>query len=345
MKTTLFVAGVSALLGIACASGPTEETVIVRATGTKTAVLVMPSGRESEADVVLVDELDEYLKKMNVQLEARAEGDDNSTSVSSDVGGGVSSTQDGASSAVTSTPISSFVASSTPGASSAVESTTSQQVSSARSSAAPSTTETEASSTRESVASSTARSAQTSTTDAETSSAGDSTAQTIETVTQGGTTVTSVVVNTITTSSAESTSTGESTSSDVETSSTPTSSAESSSSSSESSATSAAASGTTAASSATPSGATGEEDDSSGGGLSAHDRNIVIGVVVGIGGALILAGLGYVAWRVWGRKGPRTPAATGENKTSLDNDPFRQNIDQYHSSAAAPRVNNPAANF
>jgi hypothetical protein len=66
---------------------------------------------------------------------------------------------------------------------------------------------------------------------------------------------------------------------------------------------------------------------------------------VGIGGALILAGLGYVAWRVWGRKGARSPAVGVENKSSLDaNDPFRQNIDQYHTSAA-PRVNNPAANF
>ena len=37
-------------------------------------------------------------------------------------------------------------------------------------------------------------------------------------------------------------------------------------------------------------------------GMSTKTRNTVIGVVVGVGGAIILGALGLVAWRVWGRK-------------------------------------------
>ncbi len=36
--------------------------------------------------------------------------------------------------------------------------------------------------------------------------------------------------------------------------------------------------------------------------MSTKTRNTVIGVVVGVGGAIILGALGLVAWRVWGRK-------------------------------------------
>lgn len=44
-------------------------------------------------------------------------------------------------------------------------------------------------------------------------------------------------------------------------------------------------------------------DDSGGGsGMSANTRNIVIGVVVGIGGAILLGALGVVAWRIRNRK-------------------------------------------
>jgi len=47
---------------------------------------------------------------------------------------------------------------------------------------------------------------------------------------------------------------------------------------------------------------------SSGGGLSASSKQIVGGVVGGIGGAILLGGLALVAWRMWGRRranGPR----------------------------------------
>jgi hypothetical protein len=36
--------------------------------------------------------------------------------------------------------------------------------------------------------------------------------------------------------------------------------------------------------------------------MSAKTRNTVIGVVVGIGGAIVVGALGLVAWRIWGRK-------------------------------------------
>lgn len=36
--------------------------------------------------------------------------------------------------------------------------------------------------------------------------------------------------------------------------------------------------------------------------MTTKTRNTVIGVVVGVGGAVILAGLAVVAWRIWGRK-------------------------------------------
>jgi len=36
--------------------------------------------------------------------------------------------------------------------------------------------------------------------------------------------------------------------------------------------------------------------------MSVQTRNTIIGVVVGVGGAVILGALGLVAFRVWGRK-------------------------------------------
>ncbi|KAF9871547.1 putative cell wall protein [Colletotrichum karsti] len=37
-------------------------------------------------------------------------------------------------------------------------------------------------------------------------------------------------------------------------------------------------------------------------GMSTQTRNTVIGVVVGVGGAIVLGALGFVAWRIWGKK-------------------------------------------
>lgn len=37
-------------------------------------------------------------------------------------------------------------------------------------------------------------------------------------------------------------------------------------------------------------------------GVTDDQRRIIIGVIVGLGGAIILGGLAVVVWRVWGRK-------------------------------------------
>ncbi|KAF4510023.1 hypothetical protein G6O67_001949 [Ophiocordyceps sinensis] len=37
-------------------------------------------------------------------------------------------------------------------------------------------------------------------------------------------------------------------------------------------------------------------------GMTPKTRNTIIGVVVGVGGAIALGALGFVAWRIWGRK-------------------------------------------
>lgn len=43
-------------------------------------------------------------------------------------------------------------------------------------------------------------------------------------------------------------------------------------------------------------------DGGDGGGMPTKDRNILIGVVVGVGGAIVLGALAFVGWRLWGRK-------------------------------------------
>lgn len=50
-------------------------------------------------------------------------------------------------------------------------------------------------------------------------------------------------------------------------------------------------------------------------GMSPKTRNTVIGVVVGVGGAIVLGALGLVAWRIWGRK-----KHTEENDGLMDYD-------------------------
>ena len=87
-------------------------------------------------------------------------------------------------------------------------------------------------------------------------------------------------------------------------------------------------------------------------GMSTQTRNTVIGVVVGIGGAIILGGLAFVAWRIWGRKRnqeendvlmdygshvekPETSGSMGGRT------PFQSTLESYH----APTQVNTAANF
>lgn len=97
--------------------------------------------------------------------------------------------------------------------------------------------------------------------------------------------------------------------------------------------------------------ATGKDDSShgSGGGLSSHDKQIVIGVCVGVGGFLLLLGVAFVVWRIWFKKPRYSPSPVSDvsgqtefksNSFDDNNDVFRQNIDQYH----APR-SNAATNF
>jgi hypothetical protein len=83
--------------------------------------------------------------------------------------------------------------------------------------------------------------------------------------------------------------------------------------------------------------------------MSSKTKNTVIGVVVGIGGAAILAGLFVVAWRIWGRKkenddddglmGFRTGSAgQGHEKNNSVSaagqpNPFQSTLENYHNPA------------
>lgn len=86
-------------------------------------------------------------------------------------------------------------------------------------------------------------------------------------------------------------------------------------------------------------------------GMSTQTRNTVIGVVVGVGGAIILGGLGFVAWRIWGRKKHQEENdvlmdyGSGVEKPDTGNSmngrtPFQSTLESYH----APTPNT-AANF
>jgi hypothetical protein len=88
-------------------------------------------------------------------------------------------------------------------------------------------------------------------------------------------------------------------------------------------------------------------------GMSEQQKNTIIGVVCGIGGAIVLAVVGIVAWRVWGRKknqeesegafGPSySPAEKMEQPGSQSSrSPFQSTLESYH----APTQVNTASNF
>lgn len=93
-------------------------------------------------------------------------------------------------------------------------------------------------------------------------------------------------------------------------------------------------------------------DGGSGGssGLSSSDKSIIGGVVGGVGGALLLAGLGYTAWRIWGKKknphdddlyDPNVQQEKLSSSTDNHNTPFSNNLEQYHQ----PGPVNQASNF
>lgn len=79
--------------------------------------------------------------------------------------------------------------------------------------------------------------------------------------------------------------------------------------------------------------------------MTAKTKGTVIGVVVGIGGAILLAGLAVVAWRIWGRKKNADEGDdlmdysrpdTGAEKTSMggsSSNPFQSTLENYHNPA------------
>ncbi|KAH6630268.1 hypothetical protein B0J18DRAFT_95276 [Chaetomium sp. MPI-SDFR-AT-0129] len=101
----------------------------------------------------------------------------------------------------------------------------------------------------------------------------------------------------------------------------------------------------------TPGLADGESGQESG--MPTQTRNTVIGVVVGVGGAIILAGLALVAWRIWGRKkhqeendglmdyGSHIESKPDTSGSTAGRTPFQSTLESYH----APTQVNSAANF
>ena len=91
--------------------------------------------------------------------------------------------------------------------------------------------------------------------------------------------------------------------------------------------------------------------------MSDTTRNTIIGVVVGVGGAIILAVIALVAWRIWGRKkrvednddgmvsyggGYSAPAEKVEPTGSASGrTPFQSTLESYH----APTQVNASSNF
>lgn len=106
---------------------------------------------------------------------------------------------------------------------------------------------------------------------------------------------------------------------------------------------------------------------SSNSGMSTQTRNTIIGVVVGVGGAIVLAVAGIFAWRIWGRRknndendglmgfkdtdagtsgvgnvGVAPMSTTGAGSTAS---PFQSTLEQYHTTTLPQRNVNTAANF
>ncbi|KAK0669590.1 hypothetical protein QBC41DRAFT_107093 [Cercophora samala] len=108
---------------------------------------------------------------------------------------------------------------------------------------------------------------------------------------------------------------------------------------------------TTSTSTPLPNGGNGTNN--SGTGMTPQMRNTVIGVVVGVGGAIVLAGLGFVAWRIWGKKKQQEEqdtlmddySAVGEKPDTIGSTstrtPFQSTLESYH----APTQVNTASNF
>ncbi|GAB1194656.1 hypothetical protein APSETT444_003902 [Aspergillus pseudonomiae] len=101
----------------------------------------------------------------------------------------------------------------------------------------------------------------------------------------------------------------------------------------------------------------GEEKDSKSSGLSSNQKKTIIGVVVGVGGAILIGALGVVAWRIHARKrnghdndeatdlmsGTAVGSGVREKAPSpgAAGTPFKSTLDQYHN----PGPVNAASNF
>jgi cobalamin biosynthesis Mg chelatase CobN len=89
--------------------------------------------------------------------------------------------------------------------------------------------------------------------------------------------------------------------------------------------------------------------------MTQDTKNIIIGTVVGIGGAIVLGVAGYLGWRIWGKKkaaeendglmsygGDYPPEAKAEATTPPNaRTPFQSTLESYH----APTQVNTASNF
>ncbi|KAK1758502.1 hypothetical protein QBC47DRAFT_143498 [Echria macrotheca] len=110
---------------------------------------------------------------------------------------------------------------------------------------------------------------------------------------------------------------------------------------------------TTATTSTSTPGLAGGSSSNQPSGMSPQTKNVVIGVVVGVGGAIILGALAVVAWRIWGRKKQAEdndelmtyPSSAGEKPDTSNSmsgrTPFQSTLESYH----APTQVNTASNF
>jgi predicted negative regulator of RcsB-dependent stress response len=90
--------------------------------------------------------------------------------------------------------------------------------------------------------------------------------------------------------------------------------------------------------------------------MSTKTRNTIIGVVVGVGGAIVLGALALVAWRIWGRKKQAEendglmaydngysgaeksePSHSPSTSTSQRN-PFQSTLENYHQLPTSKRT-------
>lgn len=120
-------------------------------------------------------------------------------------------------------------------------------------------------------------------------------------------------------------------------------------------------SSSTAVSVSTPTAGLNESSSSSGSsGMSDQTRKTIIGVVVGVGGAIVLAVAGLFAWRIWGRKKANEEndglmsynngaegksevggLNAGSTQTGAARSPFQSTLESYH----APSNVNASSNF